>query len=198
MIIANSAVRRTSIALARARVAVSESPTGAHGSRPYRAARGGRDDVGVGTEQVFVDLWVRQACSEKRAAIELAALATVSMIDAPTPTVIPAKAGTRGPIDATLEHSTTGLVQHTGWPHPDNRGMLEHVPTKWMPVGRKNVLQADNLEHFPAKWIPVGRRQVLKTNDLERRSDSIRSNSALDRPSDPQGSESGLEPSVRN
>ncbi len=56
---------------------------------------------------------------------------------------------------------------------------LEHFPAKWMPVGRKKVLKANNLEHFPAKWMPVGRKKVLKANNLERRSDFIRSSSAL-------------------
>ncbi len=37
------------------------------------------------------------------------------------------------------------------------------------------------IEHFPTKWVPVGRKKVLKANNLERRSDSIRSNSALER-----------------
>jgi cytochrome c-type biogenesis protein CcmH len=34
-------------------------------------------------------------------------------------------------------------------------------------------------EHFPAKWIPVRRQKMRQNNNLERRSDSIRSKSAL-------------------
>jgi len=36
-----------------------------------------------------------------------------------------------------------------------------------------------SLEHFPTKWMPVGRKKVLKANNRERRSDLIRSSSAL-------------------
>ena len=35
------------------------------------------------------------------------------------------------------------------------------------------------LEHFPTKWIPVRRRKCDQTKELERRSDSIGSKSAL-------------------
>jgi hypothetical protein len=43
------------------------------------------------------------------------------------------------------------------------------------------VARVCDLEHVPAKWRPVGRENVLKNNQLERRPDSIGSKYALSR-----------------
>ncbi len=50
--------------------------------------------------------------------------------------------------------------------------------TNWMGDGPVHDRKHE-LEHFPTKWIPVGRKKVLKANNLDRLSDSVGSENGL-------------------
>jgi hypothetical protein len=53
--------------------------------------------------------------------------------------------------------------------------------------------QSKDLEHFPTKSIPVGRKKVLKANNLDRLSDSQGSENGLERADDSGQTQTALE-----